>query len=77
MMKSEMTVTMPLNTYEELTGYKEKYWELRKKIKELLKPSKATGIDYIFNVEEAIKFIKETCVIPNTADIEITSNKVK
>lgn len=32
MKKSEITVTMPINFYEELVSYKEKYFELSRKL---------------------------------------------
>lgn len=72
MKKSEVLVSMPMTSYEELEEYKNKYWELRGSLKECLKPSKTTGIDYVFDVDLTLEVLKKTLLVPNSSNIKIT-----
>lgn len=71
MKKSEITVTMPMFTYEEFEDFKAKYWELKNKIKDLVEKSNEEGIDYLFDMNKALNFIREVCSISENSNIQI------
>lgn len=72
MKKSDISVTMSMTTYEELLWFKEHYIKLRSDTEKLLKKNEIDeGIDYTFNIKEAISFLKKECRIPNNANVDI------
>lgn len=68
---NEISVNLPLASFEELKAYKEKYWELRNELKGFLKVSRQTGIDYTFNVTEMIEYLKKLILLPNSSNVNI------
>ena len=68
---NEITVNLPLASFEELKSYKERYWELRNKLKSFLKTSRTPGIDYVFDVTEMLSYLKEIVLLPNASNVNI------
>ena len=68
---NEITVNLPLASFEELRAYKEKYWELRNELKGFLKASRTPGVDYVFNVTEMIEYLKTLVLLPNSSNINV------
>lgn len=75
MRKSDIDVTMPMTTFEELENYKKLYVELKGKIRDCFKPSVDEGIDYLFNVNEALELMRNETNISKSLNIEITYDK--
>lgn len=72
MKKSDISVTMSMTTYEELLWFKENYIKLRNNTRDLLKKNDVDeGVDYTFNVEEAVGFFKKEFRISEHANIDI------
>ena len=68
---NEITVNLPLASFEELKSYKERYWELRNELKSFLKVSRSPGVDYIFDVTEMIEYLKKLILLPNSSNVNI------
>ena len=75
MRKSDIDVTMPMTTFEELENYKKLYVELKGRIRSCFKPSVDDGIDYLFNVNEALELMRNETNISKSLNIEITYDK--
>ena len=75
MKRSDLTVSMPMTSFDELEEYKKKYMELRDKVCDCLKPSTYEGIDYEFNVRQALDLVKETTRAKTTSNIEVVYDK--
>lgn len=72
MKKSDISVTMSMTTYEELLWFKENYIRLRNNTRDLLKKNDVDeGVDYTFNVKEAVGFFKKEFRISENANIDI------
>ena len=68
MKKSEMLVSMPMNTYEELLAYKKQYEELCNKIRDCFNYDYLVSENRIdFDVNKALKLSKE--YLPNRCKI--------
>ncbi len=71
MKKSEMNVSMPFTTYEELMDYKEKYINLKNDVCSLLSKTLDEGIDYNFDVKKALDLAKRVAWIPTKSNVNI------
>lgn len=75
MKRSEILVSMPMTTYDEFEEFKKKYRDLRDSIGACLKPSVDDGIDYMFDVEQALNIAKSIFRISDSKNIEVFYTK--
>ena len=77
MSKNDISVTMPMSTYDEFVYYKDKYMDLRKKVCNLIEKTQEKGIDYRFYVINAMELVKSMTIIPGDSNIEMILDKRK
>lgn len=75
MKESNITVTMPIRSFEELKGYKEKYYELKNMIKDCFEKDETNEMDYIFDVMRTLETMKRISGIPMSSNIIIMYDK--
>lgn len=75
MKRSNLMVSMPMTTFDELETYRNQLFELKTKIKECLEPSITNGIDYILDINNVLEIFKKECNITDSVNIEIFYDK--